>query len=112
MELNLISQPGRYSHGPAIFTSHMKYALHEGELPELGGKALALLRLEEAGLPIPPWFAVPPSGFTASLGCHLAVAVSSADQRAISSASSGLRLSDEVRKDVCNALKELDECGA
>jgi rifampicin phosphotransferase len=90
----------------------MKFALHEGELPELGGKALALLRLEEVGLPIPAWFAVPPSAFAASLGGEPAVAVSSADQRTISSALSGLQLSDEVRKDVCNALKELGEWDA
>jgi rifampicin phosphotransferase len=87
----------------------MKFALHDGELTELGGKALALLRLEEAGLPIPAWFAVPPSAFTASLDGELAVAVSSADQRPISSALSSLQLSEEVRKDICDALNELGE---
>src|SRR5215472_7880969 len=112
MELNLISQPGRYSHGPAIFTSHMKYALHEGELPELGGKALALLRLEQAGLPIPPWFAVPPSAFTASFKGECALAVSAEDQPAAGSALSALQMSEEVWRAVHDSLNELNEDNA
>ncbi len=45
----------------------MSFVFRDGGLQELGGKALALLRLEQAGLPVPPWFAIAPSAFTASL---------------------------------------------
>jgi rifampicin phosphotransferase len=90
----------------------MKFALHDGELIELGGKALSLLQLEQAGLPIPPWFAVPPSAFTASLKGELALAVSAGDQPLTGPPLSALQLSEEVRKDVHDALNELDECDA
>ena len=43
------------------------FVFREGALEDLGGKALALLRLERAGLPVPPWFVLSPSAFRASL---------------------------------------------
>ena len=44
-----------------------RFVFREGGLQELGGKALALLRLEQAGLPIPAWFVISPPAFKASL---------------------------------------------
>ncbi len=43
-----------------------RFVFREGGLQELGGKALSLLRLEQAGLPVPPWFVISPEAFKAS----------------------------------------------
>lgn len=48
----------------------MSYLLHVGSAPEpalFGGKGRALARLGCAGFPVPPWFAVSPQAFEASL---------------------------------------------
>ena len=87
--------------------SDMRFALREGGLAELGGKALALLRLQQVGLPVPAWFAVPPAAFTASLRTDLAVALSSPDTSRLNSGLASLRPSDEVQADIETALRSL-----
>ena len=87
----------------------MRFALHEGELSELGGKAWALLRLEQVGLSVPSWFAVPPSAFAVSLTRDLAEAISSQDTTRMVSALSSLHPSDEVHRDIDNALSDLGD---
>ena len=87
----------------------MKVALHDGELTELGGKALALLQLEQAGLPIPPWFAIPPSAFAASINKELVLAGARGDQPTTTAALSALQLSEAVQKDVRDAFHRLGE---
>jgi phosphoenolpyruvate synthase/pyruvate phosphate dikinase len=44
-----------------------RFVNRDGGLQELGGKALALLRMGDANLPVPAWFAISPAAFTASL---------------------------------------------
>ncbi len=90
----------------------MKFALREGGLAELGltelgGKALALLRLGQFGLPVPPWFAVPPSAFTDSLTSDLSAALASQDLSRLNSALASLRPSEEVRAEIEAALRTL-----
>jgi pyruvate,water dikinase len=44
----------------------MNFILHPTDTGAFGGKAGALRALQDAGLPIPPWFAVAPGAFHAS----------------------------------------------
>lgn len=84
-----------------------RFVFHEGGLRELGGKALALLRLEQAGLPIPPWFVVAPSAFTASLTREQEDALASGDAGRTSSELLALKPSDEILREVAEALRDL-----
>ncbi|MGA7630982.1 MAG: PEP/pyruvate-binding domain-containing protein [Terriglobales bacterium] len=90
----------------------MSFVFRDGGLQELGGKALALLRLEQAGLPVPPWFAIAPSAFTASLTAagltkKGAEALASEQPERLSSALRPLRPSAEVEREVDDTLRYL-----
>jgi pyruvate,water dikinase len=85
----------------------VSFVLREGRLEELGGKALALFRLEQAGLPIPPWFVIPPSAFIASLTKEQIEALTSEQHERLNSALLALKPSDEIQQDVSIALRDL-----
>jgi len=90
----------------------MSFVFREGGLQELGGKALALLRLEQAGLPVPPWFAISPSAFTASLSTvgltkDQIERVTSEQPGRLNSALLLLKPSDEIQREVNDALRAL-----
>jgi rifampicin phosphotransferase len=94
----------------------MSFVFREGGLQELGGKALALLRLEQAGLPVPPWFAISPSAFSASLSTvgltqDQVERVTSEQPERLNSALLSLKPSDEVQREVNDALRELSAEG-
>jgi rifampicin phosphotransferase len=90
----------------------VSFVFREGGLQELGGKALALLRLEQAGLPIPPWFVVPPSAFTASLTQEQAEALTSEQPDRVNSALLSLKPCDEIQRAVGDALRDLSGEGS
>lgn len=90
----------------------MSFVCREGGLHELGGKALALLRLEQAGLPIPPWFAIPPSAFAAGLTREQVEALTSEQPERLNTALLSLKLSDEVQREVRDALRDLSGEGS
>ncbi len=95
----------------------MSFVFRDGGLRELGGKALALLRLEQAGLPIPPWFAIAPSAFTASLITaglteKQAETLAREQPERLNSALSSLRPSVEVECEVEDALRDLSVEGS
>jgi len=86
----------------------VSWVLREGGLQELGGKALSLWRLEQAGLPIPPWFVIPPSAFTASLTEEQARALTSeVASEVMHTALLAVKPSNEVQRDVSDALRDL-----
>ena len=84
-----------------------RFVFREGGLRELGGKALALLRLEQAGLPIPPWFVVAPSAFTASLTREQIDALASERPERTKSELLSLKPSQEIVREVAEALRDL-----
>ena len=95
----------------------MSFVFQEGGLQELGGKALALLRLEQAGLPIPPWFVIAPSAFTASLTTvglteKQAKALACEQPERLNSALLSLRPSVEIEREVKDALRDLSVEGS
>lgn len=84
----------------------MRYVLRTGTIHEIGGKALALSRLDTAELPIPEWFAIPPTAFMQSL--------SPAEQKNLEKGSdcelatlASLRVSQEVAAEVMEAVRAL-----
>jgi rifampicin phosphotransferase len=85
----------------------LKFVVREGGLAELGGKALALSRLDQAGLPIPEWFAVSPAAFAASLTAEQAAAMASGDAVRLQAALQSLRPCDAALAEICAALGEL-----
>ncbi len=90
----------------------MSFVFHEGGLQDLGGKALALLQLEQAGLPVPPWFVIAPSAFTASLTIaglteKQAEALACGRAERLNSALLSLRPSAEIEREVNDALRDL-----
>jgi rifampicin phosphotransferase len=84
----------------------MSFVFRDGGLQELGGKALALLRLEQAGLPIPPWFAIAPSAFTASMTKAQTQALASGQPEGVNSALLSLKPSDEIQREVDDAVRD------
>jgi phosphohistidine swiveling domain-containing protein len=90
----------------------MSFVLRDGSLQELGGKALALLRLEQAGLPIPSWFVIPPLAFTASLTRTQAEALTSEQPDRLNSALLSLKPSDEIQREVDGAVRDLSGEGS
>jgi|HubBroStandDraft_4_1064222.scaffolds.fasta_scaffold03692_2 phosphohistidine swiveling domain-containing protein len=90
----------------------MRFVFRDGGLQELGGKALALLRLEQAGLPVPPWFAIAPSAFASSLSTigstqKQAEALACEQPERLNSALRSLRPSVEVECELDDALRDL-----
>ncbi|MGC1620987.1 MAG: PEP/pyruvate-binding domain-containing protein [Candidatus Acidiferrum sp.] len=84
-----------------------RFVFREGGLQELGGKALALLRLEQAGLPVPPWFVISPPAFKASLTREQIDALSSERVERVKAELLSLRPSDEILREVADALRDL-----
>lgn len=84
-----------------------RFVFREGGLQELGGKALALLRLEQAGLPIPAWFVISPPAFKASLTREQVDAVSSDRVERVKAELLSLKPSDEILREVADALRDL-----
>jgi len=84
-----------------------RFVFREGGLQELGGKALALLQLEQAGLPVPPWVAVAPSAFTASLTAEQRDALASERPERTKAELLSLKPSDEILREVAEALRDL-----
>src|SRR5260370_33924569 len=107
-----VPQPRLHSDGFTVVGCSMSFVFREGGLQELGGKALALLRLEQTGLPVPSWFAISPSAFTASLStvgltkAQVERATSEHPGR-LSSALLLLKPSDEIQREVNDALQAL-----
>ena len=85
------------------------FVFREGGLQELGGKAFALLRLEQAGLPIPPWFAIAPTAFAASLSRDQAGAIGACDTQGLAAQLDSLQPAEEIRREVQDALRDLCE---
>lgn len=95
----------------------MSFVFRDGGLQELGGKALSLLRLEQAGLPVPPWFAIAPSAFTASLTTarltkERVEALASEQPERLNSALLSLEPSEEIQREVGAALRDLSVEGS
>jgi rifampicin phosphotransferase len=84
-----------------------RFVFREGGLEELGGKALALLRLERAGLSVPPWFVIAPSAFRASLSREQIEALTSERPERLNSELISLKPSEEVLREVEEALRNL-----
>jgi pyruvate,water dikinase len=85
----------------------VSFVVRNGELRDLGGKALALSRLGMAGLPVPEWFAVSPLAFIASLSSGQQETLASSNLEKFSNAISQLAASEEVREQIRTALREL-----
>ena len=83
-----------------------RFVFREGGLQELGGKALALLRLDRAGLPVPAWFVISPEAFTASLTREQVEALTSGRPEQMKSELLSLQPSDEILREVENALRD------
>src|SRR5437667_10715052 len=79
----------------------------------LGGKARALAALRAARLPIPPWFAVQPAAFTASLSeSQRSAFESAADGAALRALVEQVTPSPEVCRELEEALARLCPDGA
>ena len=87
------------------------FVFHEGGLQELGGKAFALLRLEQAGLPVPPWFAIAPTAFAASLSREQAAALRAGDDQGLGAQLRSLKPAEEIQREVQDALRDIGENG-
>jgi rifampicin phosphotransferase len=83
----------------------------DGGLRELGGKALALLRLGDANLRVPAWFVISPSAFTASLTTEQLEALASGQLRCPSSNVLTFKPGDEIEREIDDALSELSAEG-
>ena len=90
----------------------MKYTLCSGTIHELGGKALALARLTAAELPVPEWFAVPPTAFTQSLSQEQQVALSEGRIESVQSALASLRPGPQVADEIAAAVEAMKSGGA
>jgi rifampicin phosphotransferase len=88
------------------------FVFREGGLQDLGGKALALLCAERAGLPVPPWFVISPSAFAASLTREQSELLASKHSEGLSSELLSLKPSDEVQREVSDALRDLSAGGS
>lgn len=89
-----------------------RFVLREGGLPELGGKALALLRLEAASLPVPPWFVIAPWAFKMSLTREQVEALASERPERVKSELISLKPSEEILQEVAHALRDLCSDGS
>ena len=92
----------------------MTYVIRAGETEErrdLGGKAAALAALHTAGLPIPPWFVVSPTAFTASLSQAQRDAFEDAcarsDSAAVEAILATVQLDAQVSAELVQALASL-----
>jgi rifampicin phosphotransferase len=90
----------------------VRYALRTGTIHEIGGKALALLRLDAVELPIPEWFAIPPAAFTQSLSPAQQAALESREPGCIVAALASIRPSADVAEEVIAAMSAMEWGGA
>ena len=90
----------------------MMFVLRSGEIREIGGKAFALARLTAAELPVPPWFAIPPSAFTASLSPEQQEALTSGRIESVQSVFATLRPAPAVAGEIAVALQSIAASGA
>ena len=85
----------------------MKYALRRGALHEIGGKGLALSRLNASELPIPEWFAVPPAAFTQSLSPAQREVLGSGEIASLAALLATLRPASEVSAELAAAVEAM-----
>lgn len=85
----------------------MRYTLRGGTLQEIGGKALALLRLDATELPIPEWFAVPPVAFTQSLSGAQHEVLLSGEIEPLHALMESLQPAGEVAAEIVEAVKAM-----
>lgn len=88
------------------------FVFREGGLQELGGKALALSRLGQAGLPVPPWFAIAPAAFAASLSREQVAAIRAGNDQRLGEHVHSLKPAEEIRRQVQDALRAWRENGS
>jgi len=78
----------------------------------LGGKGASLAQLGLAGLPVPPWFAISPDAFTASLSAdQLAALTDATSAEAIRTVLSDLQPSEDVVAAITAEIDALGESG-
>jgi len=83
----------------------------DGGLQELGGKALALLRMGDANLPVPAWFVISPLAFTASLTTEQLEALVPGQLPCPNSDLFTFKPADEIEHEIGDALRELSAEG-
>jgi phosphohistidine swiveling domain-containing protein len=83
----------------------------DGGLQELGGKALALLRMGDANLPVPAWFVISPLAFTASLTTEHLEALVPGQLPCPNSNLFTFKPADEIEHEIGDALRELSAEG-
>ena len=81
----------------------------DGSIAELGGKAFALARLDAAEVPIPEWFVVTPSAFSASLTTETAAAFASMPIEGQLATIEHLMPSPEVVQQIDSAIAAIDD---
>ena len=89
-----------------------RFVNRDGGLQELGGKALALLRMADANLPVPAWFAISPSAFTASLTTEQFEMFASGQLSGANSNLLTLKPTEEIEREIHHALRELSADGS
>ena len=87
------------------------FVIRDGGLAELGGKALALLRMSDANLPVPAWFVISPTAFTASLTIEQSAALASGQPGFRDLNLLTLKPADEIEREIDDALRELSSEG-
>ena len=80
-----------------------RFVNRDGGVQELGGKALALLRVGDANLPVPGWFVISPSAFTASLTTEQVEALASGQLRCPGSNLLTYKPADEIEREIGDA---------
>jgi pyruvate,water dikinase len=82
---------------------------------QIGGKAVALASLQQAGFPVPDWFALDPTAFDTSLDTddrgRLTAACETGDEAALATALAGLAPSDMVCDELAQAIAVLSPDG-
>ena len=87
------------------------FITRDGGLQELGGKALALLRMGDANLPVPAWFVISPLAFTASLTTEQLEALVPGQLPCPNSDLFTFKPADEIEHEIGDALRELSAEG-
>jgi phosphohistidine swiveling domain-containing protein len=87
------------------------FVIRDGGLAELGGKALALLRMSDANLPVPAWFVISPTAFTASLTIEQSAALASGQPGFRDLNLLTFKPADEIEREIDDALRELSSEG-
>ena len=83
-----------------------RFVNRDGGLQELGGKALALLRMADANLPVPVWFAISPTAFAASLTTEQFEMFASGQLSGSNSNLLTLKPTEEIEREIHHALRE------